>query len=205
MNQVHPNDSIENPTAGTQPLVLAVDDEPINLLVMAAALEAHGCETAYADSAASARIAVRKRRPSLVLLDVMMPGESGLELCRQWRRDAAMEGTPIVLVTALGAEAHRVAGLQAGADDFIEKPLNIDVLLARVASWLARGRAPRTDPVACDGESSMSRRLLAAAREIAPDGPAAGVACALARAVGLDAVAAELALDAGGLRAECLP
>ncbi len=175
------------------PRVLAVDDEPANLLVMAAALESQRYDVEYAASAATARIAAQDHRPSLVLLDVMMPGESGIELCRDWRQSAAMDHTPILLVTALGAADHRTSGLQAGADDFIEKPLNIDSLVARVASWLATGRSAKRQAVAVDTARSLPSRLLAAAREIAPDDLAVNLAGAMARAIGLDSVASDLA------------
>jgi DNA-binding response OmpR family regulator len=170
--------------------ILVVDDEPVNLTVMAAALESLGYSLIYASDAAEAAEAARRGTPHLVLLDVMMPGESGIELCRRWRSDASMDQTPIVLVTALGAHSHRTAGLGAGADDFIEKPLEIEALISRVESWLAVGReAEVATPSLPDW--GWSQRLLQLAAELAPDRPAQELAAAMARACGMH----DLALD----------
>jgi DNA-binding response OmpR family regulator len=165
--------------------VLAVDDEPANLVVIEAAIEPLGHAVMSAASAAEADAVARVRRPDLVLLDVMMPVESGIELCRRWRDDDFFSTVPVVLVTALGAADHRSDGLAAGADDFIEKPLDIDLLADRVNAWLAVGRqrhAPRTQA----GGSSPAARLVAAARELAGPGEVHELALAMARAAGID-------------------
>ncbi len=125
-----------------RPRVLAVDDEPANLTVIAAALFNENYELRLAGGAVAARQILTNWLPDLMLLDVMMPGESGLELSAGLRRKPMLDRIPIVLVTALGASDHRTAGLAAGADDFIEKPIDIDELIGRTASWIARGRSP---------------------------------------------------------------
>ncbi len=177
---------------GHRPLVLAVDDEPANLLLVGAALEPMGYEVSTADSASAARGFVERRVPDLVLLDVMMPTETGVDLCADWRDpDHPMHAVPVVLVTALGADRHRSEGLAAGADDYIEKPFDFEALVARVRSWLARGREERRRPPGV--ATSAAQRLRLAAAEIV-SGPVVGeLAVAMARAAGLSDVADELA------------
>ena len=160
--------------------LLAVDDEPANLTVIGAALFGENYELRLAESAAQARLVLDGWLPDLILLDVMMPGESGVELCTDLRRDAAMDRVPIVLVTALGASDNRNGGLAAGADDFIEKPIDIDELLARTASWVARGRSrPRAAAPVFHGD-----RLLQAASELVTGRRAVQLASAMAAAIG---------------------
>jgi len=166
--------------------VLAVDDEPSNLAVIEGGLRPLGLEIVRATDADEARQALGAGPFHLVLLDVMLPGQSGIELCRAWRREELLARTPIVLVTALGADTHRAEGLQAGADDFIEKPIDLDSLTRRVRSWLALGRSPR---LTTSGQPAgpMTERLLAMAREIVPEATAVQLARDMARAAGLDA------------------
>lgn len=79
-----------------------------------------------------------KTRPSLILLDLMLPGMSGMELCRRLRRETFTEKTPIIMLTARAAEADRVSGLDSGADDYIVKPFSVKELVARVRAVLRR-------------------------------------------------------------------
>ena len=161
--------------------LLAVDDEPANLTVIAAALFGEDYDLRLAESAAQARQLLADWLPDLILLDVMMPGESGVDLCAALRCDPVMDRVPIVLVTALGASDHRTAGLAAGADDFIEKPIDIDELLARTASWVARGRSrPHVAAPALAGD-----RLLQAASELVTERHAVALANAMAAAIGV--------------------
>lgn len=163
--------------------LLAVDDEPANLTVIAGALFAQGYELRLADSAKAAREILTVWQPDLMLLDVMMPGESGVELCADLRRRSSLDSVPIVLVTALGAADHRSAGLAAGADDFIEKPIDIDELTSRTASWIARGRGRlhTSPPEDCEADGD---RLLQAASQLASGTRAAELARAMAAALG---------------------
>jgi DNA-binding response OmpR family regulator len=173
--------------------LLVVDDDPGNLAVIGAALEPLGHHLEFASSAAEAERIAARRAPDLVLLDVAMPGESGIDLCRRWRRAEHMNGTPVVLVTALGAASHRTEGLRAGADDYLEKPLDIEALIDRVASWIARGTSgprPARRPAALH---CAAGRVAAAAAEIAPGDPQRALAVAMAHAAGLDDVAARFA------------
>lgn len=115
--------------------ILVVDDVATNVKLLADILAARGYRALTAASGAEALERVREDRPDLVLLDVMMPGMSGYEVCQALRSDGATRMLPIVLVTALDP-SERVRGLEAGADDFLTKPISQPELLARVKSLL---------------------------------------------------------------------
>jgi class 3 adenylate cyclase/CheY-like chemotaxis protein len=114
--------------------VLVVDDLPQNVKLLADLLGAKGFAVATAASGREALDKVREERPDIVLLDVMMPEMSGYEVCRQIREDAATGILPVVMVTSLDPGQERIKGLEAGADDFLSKPVNQAELLARVRS-----------------------------------------------------------------------
>jgi class 3 adenylate cyclase len=116
--------------------ILVVDDTPMNVKLLAGLLEGHGYAVVTASSGAAAFERVRDDRPDLVLLDVVMPEMSGYEVCRRLRADEATRLLPIVMVTALDPGEERVKGIEAGADDFLSKPINQAELLARVRSLL---------------------------------------------------------------------
>lgn len=119
--------------------VLIVDDEPhIRLLLEQAldALDAHGVELSTATNGADALKAIREERPSLVLLDVMMPLMNGFEVCKAVKSDAALKDTYVVLLTAKGQELDRATGAEVGADLYLTKPFDPDDVLARVAKVL---------------------------------------------------------------------
>lgn len=126
-------------------LVLAVDDEPVNLEVIAAALEPEGFSVVGARSAEEAMDLMRSERPDVALLDVMMPGENGIELCKRMRADATLASIPVLFVTALDAASNRRISLEAGADDYIEKPVDVDRVADRVRSLIA-GAGAHTRP-----------------------------------------------------------
>ena len=118
--------------------VLVVDDEPIVLDVVARYLERDGHRVLTADSGDEARVTIEREAPDLVLLDVMLPGETdGLALCR-WIRSAS--DLPVILVTARGDEADRIVGLELGADDYVTKPFSPRELATRVKTVLRRAR-----------------------------------------------------------------
>ncbi len=116
--------------------ILVVDDVEKNARLLADVLAARGFATTTALSGEAALATVAAEPPDLILLDVMMPGMSGYEVCRALRADPRHAVLPIVLVTALDPATERVKGLEAGADDFLSKPVNQAELLARVRSLL---------------------------------------------------------------------
>ncbi|OGL20374.1 MAG: guanylate cyclase [Candidatus Rokubacteria bacterium RIFCSPLOWO2_12_FULL_71_19] len=116
--------------------ILVVDDTPHNVKLLADLLAVKGYTVATAASGREALDKVATERPDLVLLDVMMPELSGYEVCRRIRDDPATAMLPVVMVTALDPAQERVKGLDAGADDFLSKPVSQAELLARVRSLL---------------------------------------------------------------------
>ena len=116
--------------------ILVVDDTALNVKLLADLLGAKGYRTVTAASGPEALAKLEADKPDLVLLDVMMPGMSGYEVCQAIRADPAHAMLPVVLVTALDPAKERAKGLDAGADDFLSKPVNQAELLARVKSLL---------------------------------------------------------------------
>jgi len=116
--------------------ILVVDDTPKNVKLLADLLTVKGYAVVTAASGREALDQVEAERPDMVLLDVVMPEMSGYEVCRKIRENSATEILPVVMVTALDPSEERVKGLEAGADDFLTKPINQAELLARVRSLL---------------------------------------------------------------------
>jgi len=122
--------------------VLVVEDEAAIAELVAIHLRHSGYEVECAATAALARTAVDAVLPDLVVLDWMLPGQSGLALARQWRSQARTRELPLIMLTARSEEADKVAGLDAGADDYLAKPFSPKELLARIRAVLRR-RAPQ--------------------------------------------------------------
>jgi two-component system sensor histidine kinase/response regulator len=118
------------------PLLLVVDDDPVNVELLSELLEALDYRVAGALSGPAALEAARERRPDLVLLDVMMPGMNGYEVCRRLKADPATAPIPVVFVTALSDTEDKVQAIEAGGDDFLTKPFNRPLLVARIRSLL---------------------------------------------------------------------
>jgi len=124
-----------------QPGVLIVEDEPAIAELIAVNLRHNGFRPTWAMDSASAQLELDAVLPDVILLDWMLPGESGLVLAKRWRANPRTKEVPIIMLTARGDEMDRVAGLDAGADDYIAKPFSTKELLARVRAVLRR-RAP---------------------------------------------------------------
>jgi len=128
----------ETASIGSVTTVLVVDDEPIVREVVVSYLQREGYRTLEAEDGDRARELLESESPSLVVLDVMLPGTDGLELCRWIRGRSEL---PIIMLTARGEEADRIVGLELGADDYVTKPFSPRELAARVRTVLRRSRS----------------------------------------------------------------
>jgi two-component system phosphate regulon response regulator PhoB len=127
-------------TGLVRPRILVVEDEAALQELLAYNLERAGFAVEQAYDADEARTLIAEQMPDLVLLDWMLPYMSGLELCRQLRRQPATANLPIIMLTARVEERDRLHGLDTGADDYVTKPFSIDELIARVRAVLRRIR-----------------------------------------------------------------
>ncbi len=128
--------------------ILVVDDEPDILELVEYNLQKEGYEVHTAENGHAALKKAAKVRPDLVLLDVMMPEMDGMETCMQLRESRALEHTVIAFLTARGEDYSQIAGFDAGADDYITKPIKPRVLVSRIKALLRRaGRAPASNQV----------------------------------------------------------
>ena len=121
--------------------ILLVEDEPAILELLEFTLAPRGYKLQRATDASEARAAIRDALPDLVILDWMMPGESGMQLARALRADARTKVLPIIMLTAKADESDKIIGLDAGADDYVTKPFSPRELISRVNALLRR-RAP---------------------------------------------------------------
>ena len=127
-----------------QPRVLIVEDEPAIAELIAVNLQHGGFITVIAQDSVTAQRELDAVVPDVILLDWMLPGQSGLSLARHWRKQERSKTIPILMLTARGDEPDKVAGLDAGADDYITKPFSTQELLARIRAVLRR-RAPESE------------------------------------------------------------
>ena len=125
------------------PRVLIVEDEPAIAELISVNLRHGGFDPVVARDSVTAQRALDAVLPDVILLDWMLPGQSGISLARQWRKNPRTQSIPILMLTARGDEPDKVAGLDAGADDYITKPFSTQELLARIRAVLRR-RAPES-------------------------------------------------------------
>ncbi|WP_298926308.1 phosphate regulon transcriptional regulator PhoB [uncultured Ramlibacter sp.] len=125
----------------SMPRVLIVEDEPSIAELIAVNLRHNGFQPVWAEDGVSAQRELDAVLPDAILLDWMLPGQSGVQLARKWRSEARTKAIPILMLTARGDEPDKVAGLDAGADDYITKPFSTQEMLARIRAVLRR-RAP---------------------------------------------------------------
>lgn len=146
--------------------VLIVEDEPAIAELIAVNLRHAGFAPVVALDSNAAQKEIDIALPDVILLDWMLPGQSGLMLAKQWRKQALTKSIPIVMLTARGDEPDKIAGLDAGADDYITKPFSIQELLARIRAVMRR----RSPEAATDTVTVGALQLDAATHRISFDG-----------------------------------
>jgi two-component system phosphate regulon response regulator PhoB len=134
------------------PRILIVEDEPAIAELIAVNLRHNGFAPVWAEDGAVAQREIDAGLPDAILLDWMLPGQTGLQLARKWRADERTRGIPILMLTARGDEPDKVAGLDAGADDYITKPFSTQELLARIRAVLRRRAPEPSDETLAVGE-----------------------------------------------------
>ena len=143
----------------TPPCVLVVDDQPMNVDILSSRLAVHGYEVLTARTGDEALALATTRHPDLLLLDVMLPTMDGLAVCRQLKAETSLPFLPILMISAKTAPQDIIAGLEAGADDYLTKPVDQGVLVARVQAMLRlKARYDAVQAQVAQGEA-WSRRL----------------------------------------------
>ena len=151
------------------PSILIVEDEADLALMLRYNLEAEGFRVTAAASGDEAVEAIQQGVPDLILLDWMLPGLSGIELCRRWRSREETSRVPIIMITARGEEEERVRVLATGADDYVVKPFSVPELLARIQALLRRSSPQLVTSVLKAGDIEIDRtshRVRRAGREL---------------------------------------
>jgi two-component system phosphate regulon response regulator PhoB len=143
--------------SGTSPRILIVEDEEALTLLLRYNLEAAGYDVDTVARGDEADVRFKERPPDLVILDWMLPGLSGIEICRRLRARPDTRQLPIIMLTARGEESERVRGLSTGADDYIVKPFSVPELLARVEALLRRSSPERIADILSYGELELDR------------------------------------------------
>ncbi|MEL6748190.1 MAG: phosphate regulon transcriptional regulator PhoB [Pseudomonadota bacterium] len=137
--------------------ILVVEDEAPIALLIRYNLQAEGFNVDVVDRAEDAEIAMQDQRPDLIVLDWMLPGISGIELCRRVRANRELRDIPIILLTARGEESDRIRGFETGADDYMPKPFSVPELIARVRAILRRSSPERVANVLEVGNIALNR------------------------------------------------
>jgi two-component system, OmpR family, phosphate regulon response regulator PhoB len=151
------------------PRILVVEDELPLATLLVYNLEAEGYQVEHVDNGDEAELRIAESPPDLLLLDWMLPGVSGLEICRRLRSRDIARDMPIIMLTARGEEGERVRGLSVGADDYVVKPFSTPELMARVRALLRRARPERVASKLTAGDIDLdrdTRRVRRGGREI---------------------------------------
>ncbi len=151
------------------PRILVVEDESSLALLLVYNLESEGFIVEHVDRGDEAELRLAEAPPDLVILDWMLPGVSGLEICRRLRAREDTRDMPVIMLTARGEESERVRGLSVGADDYVVKPFSTPELMARVHALLRRARPERVASRLTAGDIDLdreTRRVKRAGREI---------------------------------------
>ena len=149
--------------------IMVVEDEEALTTLLRYNLDAEGYEVETVARGDDADTRLKERIPDLVVLDWMLPGLSGIELCRRLRARPETKQLPIIMLTARGEESERVRGLATGADDYIVKPFSVPELLARISSLLRRAKPERVATVLGAGDLELDRekkRVSRSGREV---------------------------------------
>lgn len=149
-------------------ILIVEDEEPLSLLLRYN-LEAEGYKVEVCARGDEAEIRLQETQPDLLLLDWMLPGLSGIELCRRLRARSETELMPIIMLTARGEESERIRGLATGADDYVVKPFSIPELMARVRAILRRAKPESVSTLLKSGDIELDRethRVRRTGREI---------------------------------------
>ena len=151
------------------PRILVVEDETSLATLLVYNLEAEGYQVEHVDNGDEAELRLAELPPDLVILDWMLPGVSGLEICRRLRARDSAKDMPVIMLTARGEEGERVRGLSVGADDYVVKPFSTPELMARVRALLRRARPERVASRLTLGDIDLdrdTRRVRRSGREI---------------------------------------
>ena len=144
-------------SVGTAPRILVVEDEAALALLLTYNLESEGFQVERAERGDEAEVRLAEYTPDLLVLDWMLPGVSGLELCRRVRAREETRTLPIIMLTARGEENERVRGLSVGADDYVVKPFSVPELMARVHALLRRAKPERVARKLAHGDLELDR------------------------------------------------
>jgi two-component system phosphate regulon response regulator PhoB len=166
------NETRKDPARGGAsklPRILVVEDEADLALLLSYNLEAEGYAAETVERGDEAELRLAEQPPDLVILDWMLPGVSGLEICRRLRAREATRTLPVIMLTARGEESERVRGLSVGADDYVVKPFSLPELMARVRALLRRSRPERIAERLIAGDLDLdreTRRVRRGARDL---------------------------------------
>ncbi len=150
--------------SASQPSVLLVEDEPAQREVLRYNLEAEGFRVVQAESGDEGLLLLREEAPDVIVLDWMLPGVSGIEVCRQIKTRQETRSTPVIMLSARSDEVDKVRGLETGADDYVVKPYSVLELMARVRAQLRRTRPAALgeqltyEDIVLDGETHKVQR-----------------------------------------------